>query len=301
MAGALSIEPVPPADWPALAPFIFESNRLDGDVCCLHSHAGLDVAAYAAELRALAADEACFVAARAQETLVGVAGAEIDLAAGRAWLRGPLVAAGHAFGAVAAPLFDALCARLPTAAAVQDVFLSSACARSLAFFRERGFGNEATFGEYSLTCSPPEARPATAGIEVVAPQPQWRAAIGALHEAEFSRPYVSTQRLFEADAPDEFTRVALCDGAPAGYVRARVDEQWREGYVDFLAVAPAARRHGVATALLRAAVAWSFAQPGVQAVTLTARDDRSAARALYGSFGFRRVRNCIGLRRAPPR
>jgi GNAT superfamily N-acetyltransferase len=299
MADALRIAPVPPAGWPGLAPFVFERNRLDGDVRCLHSHAGLDAAAYAAELRALPPDEACYVAARTGERLAGVAGAEFDTTAGRAWLRGPLVAADCDFAASAAPLLDALCARLPPAITQQDVFVSAACAEATAFFRAQGFGRETVYGEYASTSPPPAARPPASGVEVVAPQPQWRSAIGALHESEFSRAYVPAPALFGPDAPDEFTRIALLDGAPAGYVRAHFDAHWREGYVDFLAVEPAARRRGVAAALLRAAVDWSLAQPGAQAVTLTVRDDRAAARALYESLGFRRVRTCIGLRRTP--
>lgn len=301
MRGALRIEPVPPAEWPALAPFIFERNRLAGDVRCLHSHAGLDAAAYTAELRTLPADEACYVAARAGQRLVGVAGAEYDTAAGRAWLRGPLVDAGYDFGPAAAPLLDALCARLPPEVVQLDVFVSSTCAEAIGLFRAQGFGREAAYGEYSSGSPPPAARPAAAPVEVVAPRPQWRAAIGALHEAEFARAYVPAPALFEPDAADEFTRIGLLGGAPAGYLRAHFDAHWREGYVDFLAVAPAARRRGVATALLRAAIAWSLAQPGAQAVSLTVRDDRAAARALYESLGFRRVRTCIGLRRTSAR
>ena len=297
MSVGLHIESVAPADWPALAQFLFAANRIDGDVRCLHSHAGLDAAAYADELSSLPPDQACYVAARQDGELIGVAGAEYDAALGRAWLRGPLVASGRDFGAAAAPLLAALCAQLPPRILQQDVFVSSNCAEAIDFFRSQGFAREAAYGEY--TSLRPAAVPAALprGIAVVAPEPRWRAAIGSLHESEFSRAYVSADALFEADSPDRLTRVALLDGAPAGYVRVHFDAQWQEGYVDFLAVAPASRRRGVARALLQAACDWSFAQPGARAVTLTVRDDRDAARALYEAMGFRRVRICIGLRR----
>ena len=93
----------------------------------------------------------------------------------------------------------------------------------------------------------------------------------------------------------EPTRIALVDGTPAGYVHAHHDAQWREGYVDFLAVASTARRRGVGRALLQAAVDWSFEQRGARAVTLTVRADRAQARALYLAAGFVRVRTGIGM------
>jgi GNAT superfamily N-acetyltransferase len=297
MPSNLSIETAAPADWPALAPFLFERNRVDGDVRCLHSHAGLDAAAYAKELRSLPADEACYVAAHEDGELIGVAGAEFDASIGRAWLRGPLVAAGRDFGAVAAPLLDALCAQLPLPVVQLDVFVSSGCGEAIDFFRSQGFGSESAYGEYTCLPPAPAAAAIAPGVALVAPDPRWRAAIGALHNAEFSRAYVSADALFEPDLPDPLTRIALLDGAPAGYVRVHFDAQWQEGYVDFLAVAPAARRRGVGRALLQAAREWSFAQPGARAVTLTVRADRDAARALYEAAGFRRVRICIGLRR----
>lgn len=297
MSAGLCIEAVPPLQWPALAPFLFAANCAGGDVRCLHSHAGPDAAAYADELRSLRADEACYFAARDGGELNGVAGAEFDVALGRAWLRGPLLAAGRGFDTVPARLLEALCAHLPRSIVQHDVFVSSACAEAIDFFRRQGFAREAAYGVYTSVPPLPAPAPLSPGAALAAPDPRWRAAIGALHEAEFSRAYVSADALFEPDAPDRHTRIALLDGAPAGYVRVHFDAQWQEGYVDFLAVAPDARRRGVARALLQAARAWGLAHPGARAVTLTVRADRDAARALYESAGFRRVRTCIGLRR----
>jgi GNAT superfamily N-acetyltransferase len=290
---------VPPADWPTLAPFIFEHNRIDGDVRCVHSHGGLDVSAYAEELRSLPSDEGSFVAAYADDVLVGVAGAEIDIALGRAWLRGPLVAAGLDFQYVGAALLQALRTQLPAAIVRHDAFVTEACTEALTFLRGQGFGGESAIDEYSAASPVPGAEPPP-GVRLVPAERRWREVIGRLHEGEFHGAYVTADGLFAPDAPDVLTRVALVEGEPAGYVRVHFDPQWQQGYVDFLAVLPAFRGRRAGRALLEEAMRWSFAQPGTSAVTLTVRRDRLAARTLYESAGFWRVRSCIGLRRSEP-
>lgn len=297
---ALRVEPVPPPAWPSLARFIHERNCVDGDVRCLHSHAGVDAAAYEEELRTLPVDEASYVAAYADGALVGVAGAEVDAALGRAWLRGPQVAAGLDYARVAAVLLEALCAQLPSVVTRHDAFVSAGCSEALAFFRAQGFGGEAVMDEYAAH-APAPASPPPAGVQIVAAQRCWRGAIGALHDSEFPSGYITADGLFAPDADDVMTRIALVDGEPAGYVRVHFDAQWQEGYVDFLAVGAAFRGRGVGRSLLAEALRWSFARPVTRAVSLTVREDRLAARALYASAGFRRVRTCVGLRRVVAR
>jgi GNAT superfamily N-acetyltransferase len=296
MSDALHVQAVPAADWPSLAAFIFAHNRASGDVRCLHSNAGEDEAAHADELRSLPPGEACWCAARAGGVLVGVAGAEYDATLGRAWLRGPLVAAGHDYPGVAERLLPALCAQLPATIVVHDAFVCAGCTDAIELFRRQGFSNESTHVEYSVR--PPVAEVAVPpGVRLAAPDPRWRAAIGALHESEFRSPHVAATELFEPDAAGHFTRIALVDEVPSGYVRAHFDRQWQEGYVDFIAVSPAARRRGAGRALLQAALQWSFGQAGARAVALTMREDRASAGALYEAAGFQRVRTGIALRR----
>jgi GNAT superfamily N-acetyltransferase len=296
MTEPLRIEAMAPADWPSLAAFIAERNAADGDVRCLHSHAGADATAHADELRALALEQACYCIARRGGVIVGVAGAQFDGALGRAWLRGPLLAAGEDFPRVAGALLDALCAQLPPGLRQHDAFVASDCQEALAFYGARGFVPDAGHDEFILRAPPRPYEPGPR-VQVVPPLPAWRAAVGALHEAEFPGGYVTPDALFAAPAPDRFTRIALLDDAPAGYVHAHFDAQWQEGYVDFLAVAPTARRHGIGHALLQVAADWSFGSCQACAVTLTVRADREAARALYRAAGFERVRTGIGLRR----
>jgi len=177
----------------------------------------------------------------------------------------------------------------------QDAFVDASCAEAIEFFRGQGFSDEAFHDEF-LALPPALANVLPHGVRLVVADPCWRAAIGALHESEFRAPHVTSDELFEPDAPDRFTRIALLDAVPSGYVRAHFDAHWQEGYVDFIAVAPAARGRGVGRALLQSALQWCFGETGARAVTLTMRQDRRAARALYDAVGFRRVRTAVALR-----
>ena len=60
-----------------------------------------------------------------------------------------------------------------------------------------------------------------------------------------------------------------------------------EGYIDDIAVAPDARRHGVASALLD--VFCRFGAVNLAFLTLEVRNSNTAAIALYEKFGFRQA------------
>lgn len=302
----LRVEPVAPTDWPALAPFLHACNTAGNALRCLHSHGGPDADGYANELRSLPADAARFCAAWRGERLVGVIGAEFDGALGRAWLRGPLVADDEDFAGTGAALLDALDAALPAAVTQQAAFASSTCAAALALLGARGFVVAGEHAEFVLT-EPPAALHMPADVRVVAVEgvdPAPCAHMSALHEAEFPNAYLPAAKLFGADlaaGADAFTRIALLEGVPAGYLHAHFDAPWNEGYIDFVAVAPAARGRSVGRALLLAAIDWTFSARAARALTLTVRSDRAAARALYLAAGFRHERTGIDLRRESAR
>lgn len=88
----------------------------------------------------------------------------------------------------------------------------------------------------------------------------------------------------EATAPRE--RGGGAEPALVGYVVALVMAD--EGEIADVAVAPAARRRGIARALLER-VATDAMQAGVRALYLEVRESNAAARALYESLGFETV------------
>lgn len=78
--------------------------------------------------------------------------------------------------------------------------------------------------------------------------------------------------------------VAELDGAPAGYALARLESS-RVCYLSDVFVRPAARRRGLAKALLASVVEWGAAQ-GADVLTLEVSSANTDARAMYDRIGF---------------
>ena len=111
--------------------------------------------------------------------------------------------------------------------------------------------------------------------------------IAALERECFSDPW-SGQLLEDALFDPQASFIVAEDGEEGnvlGYagLHAILDE----GYIDNIAVAPDARRHGVASALLD--VFCRFAAARLAFLTLEVRASNAPAIALYGKFGFRQA------------
>ena len=106
-------------------------------------------------------------------------------------------------------------------------------------------------------------------------------AVVALHEAAFPGTHTTGPALVVADDP---RLVIEIDGAVAGYVAYEVQSD-NTGYIDFLAVDPAVRSHGLGGALVDHACVDLFGR-GVRHAHLTVREANAAARALYARLGF---------------
>jgi ribosomal-protein-alanine N-acetyltransferase len=102
----------------------------------------------------------------------------------------------------------------------------------------------------------------------------------------FSDPWSETSFREALDSPWTFGLVAHRGNGVAGYLIGR--EVAGTGEVLNLAVAPDYRRHGVARALLRAALRY-LRKRRVEEVFLEVRESNQSAQALYLSSGFRPV------------
>ncbi len=88
--------------------------------------------------------------------------------------------------------------------------------------------------------------------------------------------------------------VAEVDGVPVGYVYAGLEPQsWKElrdaaGFVHDIVVNGGARRSGVASALMDAALSWLKSRGAPRAILWTAEPNH-AAQKMFGRIGFRRT------------
>ena len=109
--------------------------------------------------------------------------------------------------------------------------------------------------------------------------------IAALEQECFSMPWTETM-LEDALFDPQASFIVAEDGEEGnilGY--AGLHAVLDEGYIDNIAVAPDARRHGVASALLD--VFCRFAAVNLAFLTLEVRKSNTAAIALYEKHGFR--------------
>jgi GNAT superfamily N-acetyltransferase len=94
------------------------------------------------------------------------------------------------------------------------------------------------------------------------------------------------------DSPDDRVFVADDDGTITGYVYVALEPlSWKElrgpaGFIHDVAVTEEARRTGVATQLMEAAVAW-LRERGAPRVILWTAAPNEAARTLFAGLGFR--------------
>jgi ribosomal protein S18 acetylase RimI-like enzyme len=94
--------------------------------------------------------------------------------------------------------------------------------------------------------------------------------------------------------PDVVVLVAEVDAAIAGYVYAGLEPQsWKDlrepaGFIHDVVVDAAARRGGVATMLLEAAIAW-LRERGAPRVMLGTAEQNAGAQRLFAKLGFRRT------------
>jgi len=107
--------------------------------------------------------------------------------------------------------------------------------------------------------------------------------LAALHAEAFSEPWSEAELAALLAGPGAFAIAAFAIDDPVGFVLCRVAAD--EAEILTLAVAPARRRQGVATALVRGA-AEAAARAGAHALFLEVAEDNAPALALYDREGF---------------
>ncbi|MEJ0058293.1 MAG: GNAT family N-acetyltransferase [Terricaulis sp.] len=106
--------------------------------------------------------------------------------------------------------------------------------------------------------------------------------LAALHARAFDKAWSAAEIAKLLDNPVAFALIAS-DDAPQGFLMAWVAAEDCE--ILTLAVAPEARRRGVAAKLVAAAMASALVR-GATGMTLDVAEDNEAARGLYAQLGF---------------
>ena len=122
-------------------------------------------------------------------------------------------------------------------------------------------------------------------MEIVAMTAQHISALAALERVCFSDPWSEAGLSEELQNPHAVFRVAVEGDTVLGYVG--MHHLLDEGYVTNVAVSPAARRRGVARALLADLAAYGAAN-GLYRITLEVREGNTPAIALYEGAGYTR-------------
>lgn len=224
--------------------------------------------------------------------IVGAIVADIDSDMGRVWWLGPFIAIDE-WNETADRLYETSRSLIPASITEEEACADSRSMNILDWSQRNQFvANE---GSALLTLfRPPVATAPSAGIQTgVRPfEPADHAAVSALHDAAFPGTHTSSGALLESSDPRAVVEI---DGTVAGYVAYEVQSD-NSGYIDFLAVEPRTRGHGLGAALVRYSSDELFDR-GVSHVHLSVRESNKAARELYRKLGFEEERLAIPYRK----
>jgi ribosomal protein S18 acetylase RimI-like enzyme len=260
---------------------------------CLHTWSGQSIKERTEQLlRDWESQELCYLVASEGDTWVGAIGAEYDIELGRCWIHGPSAPAGE-WERVAPQLYPRLLAALPSAISRYDVYLHIENQRARSFFAERDFHERSSpSNEFSLE---PESRTKSKTQSCDPLPPLASESFKALFSQEFPKAYYSPERILQMDGISH--RIfSICEAEIVlGFVVLSLNQGSQTGEIQFLAVHEDHRRKGYGQRLLRTGVDWLFDREGKLEVTLNVDEERTGARALYESLGFKIQFTGIGM------
>jgi len=264
-------------------------------------YVGTDAAGIRAELDGLEPPWATTARVLRDDTgIAGVVVVEWDADLGRAWILGPwVVGDGDTWMAAAAQLLDAALAQPPPTVTQYEIAGDAANRRLAALAAARRWAaTEPTHllaADAAVVAGWPAGGAASATLRD--PRPDDVAAIAAVHEPEFPDTYASAAQLV-AGHDDGSLVVLVADdghGGISGYVAGEVRDSG-EGFINFVAVDPAARGTGLGRELMMAATRRLVDRSPRGLVRLTVEDHRLPARGLYEQLGFRHCQSLVAYR-----
>jgi ribosomal protein S18 acetylase RimI-like enzyme len=212
----------------------------------------------------------------------------VDAEMGRVWWFGPFVddeAGGGAtddWRGVADVLYGHASSLLPDAVDQEELAPDSRHVELAGWASDHGFHLDPGSAILGLAGVPRSSEVRSAGVIRTATAGDDR--FVELHDQLFAGTHTTGRGLLDGADDDHVRLVLVVDGTIVGYVAVEVQPDGG-GYIDFLGVDPAHRRHGHGLTLVRAGIA-ALAGRGCARFDLTVREANLGARALYGSLGF---------------
>jgi ribosomal protein S18 acetylase RimI-like enzyme len=204
----------------------------------------------------------------------------------RAWLRGPFGNRAHAH-----MLWQALIHQLPAHVTTYDAFPHRDAHELIIFWQTQGFRTIKTV--HVMHHTDPIVDALTDGVRQATLA--HHNAIAVLHHHHFASAWATLDDLFRDDDNHLLSVVTDQHDAVKGYAWWSVDTLDQCATLEYIAVADAYQRQGVASNLIYHGLAWAYGQQ-LNSVQLTVDDNRLGAIALYQRCGFRTKSSGVHLR-----
>jgi RimJ/RimL family protein N-acetyltransferase len=230
-----------------------------------------------------------------EDELVGVFGVDADPEINRAWLFGPLVEH-EDWHTIADRLYADVLPLIPVDIRDYDLFCDIQNTRIQAFAARHGFPLNSE--NAVLTLKPENYTPAANGRSNIIPyRKELFDQFEQLHKTLFPNAYFTARQMVEKIDGNHRLFLAVDTDRLLGYHFCKIEPPSDSGYVDFIGMDPDARGRGIGADLLAAGLDWMLAAPSTMKINLTVNADNTAARALYGKFGFVTDRIMCGYRK----
>ncbi len=225
------------------------------------------------------------------DTVLGWLVGDVDADMGRVWWLGPFVVADDVaeWETVATDLLTAGRRQLAAGVDEEEMAVDARFERCRAWATSHGFAEEE--GAYVLQLEGELDRAVAAVREITEGDHD---AVARLHDELFPGTHTTGRELAGGHDDTHRRLVVEVDGEISAYIAVERQADG-SGYIDYLGVAPAARRGGLGGDLVRAGVA-ELRRLEAPTIGLTVRVGSAGARELYRSLGFEEERVAIPLR-----